>query len=178
MLWTNVCLVEWGITHLREDQFKTIIKHAQGFRYFSVAYIDVKKYRFKGTRSTAHAICNSLCLSHGQTSMRHYLNLSGQLIRNLTFLQGTHHLEYLVLNDCIALKDIFPISFCKNLVFLSLNRIVIHEGELLQSIIRKEIKTLSAVRATFWNFVLKSSTLMFIYLFIYLFILFSIFCYR
>ena len=44
--------------------------------------------------------------------------------------------------------------------------------------IRKKIKTLFAVRATFWNFVLKSSTLMFIYLFIYLFILFSIFCYR
>ena len=102
-------------------------------------------YRFKETQSTAHAICNSLCLSDGPN----YLNLSGQLIRNLTFLQGTHHLEYLVLDDCIALKDIFPISFCKNLVFLSLNRIVIHEGELLQSIIRKEIKTLSAVRATF-----------------------------
>ena len=32
------------------------------------------------------------------------------------------------------------------------------------------IKTLSAVRATFRNFVLKSSTLMFIHLFIYLFI--------
>ena len=30
-------------------------------------------------------------------SMRHYLNLSGQLISNLTFLQGTCHLEYLIL---------------------------------------------------------------------------------
>ena len=97
MLWANVCLDEWGVTHLSEDKFKTIIKHAQGFRYSSVAYIDVKKYRFKETQSTAHAICNSLCLSHGQTSMRHYLNLSGQLISNLTFLQGTCHLEYLIL---------------------------------------------------------------------------------
>ena len=33
--------------------------------------------------------------------------------------------------------------------------------------IRKKIKTLSTVRATFWNFVLKSSTFLFIYLFIY-----------
>ena len=131
MLWTNVCLDEWGITHLTEDQFKTIMKHARGFRYFSVAYIDVKKYRFKETQSTARAICNSLCLSHGLN----YLNLSGQLISNLTFLQGTRHLEYLILNDCIALKDISPISFCKKLTFLSLNRIVIHEGELLQSVL-------------------------------------------
>ena len=44
-------------------------------------------------------------------------------------------MEYLILNDCIALKDIFPISFCKNLTFLSLNRVVIHEGELLQSVL-------------------------------------------
>ena len=49
MLWTNVCLDEWGITHLSEDQLKTIIKHAQGFRNFSVAYIDVKKHQFKET---------------------------------------------------------------------------------------------------------------------------------
>ena len=82
-------------------------------------------------QSTARAICNSLCLSHGLN----YLNLSGQLISNLTFLQGTRHLEYLILNDCIALKDISPISFCKKLTFLSLNRIVIHEGELLQSVL-------------------------------------------
>ena len=47
---------------------------------------------------------------------------------------------YLILNNCIALKDISPISFCKILIFLSLNRIVIHEGELLQSIIRKKLK--------------------------------------
>ena len=131
MLWTNVCLDEWGITHFSEDQLKTIIKHARGFRNFSVAYIDVKKHRFKETQSTAHAICNSLCLSHGLN----YLNLSGQLVSNLTFLQGTCQLEYLILNDCIALKDIFPISFCKNLTFLSLNRVVIHEGELLQSVL-------------------------------------------
>ena len=85
MLWTNVCLDEWGISHLSEDQLKTIIKHARGFRNFSVAYIDVKKHRFKETQSTAHAICNSLCLSHGLN----YLNLSGQLESNLTFLQGT-----------------------------------------------------------------------------------------
>ena len=82
-------------------------------------------------QSTAHAICNSLCLSHGLN----YLNLSGQLVSNLTFLQGTRQLEYLILNDCIALKDIFPISFYKNLTFLSLNRVVIHEGELLQSVL-------------------------------------------
>ena len=125
MLWTNVCLDEWGITQLSEDQFKTIIKHARGFRYFSVAYIDVKKYRFKETQSTGHAICNSLCLSHALN----YFNLSGQLISNLTFLQGTRHLKYLILNDCVALKDISPISFCKNLTFLSLNRVVIHEGD-------------------------------------------------
>ena len=131
MLWTNVCLDEWGITHLSEDQLKTIIKHARGFRNFSVAYIDVKKHRFKETQSTAHAICNSLCLSHGLN----YLNLNGQLVSNLTFLQGTRQLEYLILNDCIALKDISPISFCKNLTFLSLNRVVIHEGELLQSVL-------------------------------------------
>ena len=65
MLWTNVCLDEWGITHLSEDQLKTIIKYERGFRNFSVAYIDVKKHRFKETQSTAHTICNSLCLSHG-----------------------------------------------------------------------------------------------------------------
>ena len=131
MLWTNVCLDEWGITHLSEDQLKTIIKHARGFRNFLVAYIDVKKHRFKETQSTAPAICNSLCLSHGLN----YLNLNGQLVSNLTFLQGTRQLEYLILNDCIALKDIFPISFCKNFTFLSLNRVVIHEGELLQSVL-------------------------------------------
>ena len=131
MLWTNVCLDEWGITHFSEDQLKTIIKHARGFRNFSVAYIDVKKHRFKETQSTAHAICNSLCLSHGLN----YLNLSGQLVSNLTFLQGTRQLEYLILNDCIALKDISPISFDKNLTFLLLNRVVIHEGELLQSVL-------------------------------------------
>ena len=131
MLWTNVCLDEWGISHLSEDQLKTIIKHARGFRNFSVAYIDVKKHRFKETKSTAHAICNSLCLSHGLN----YLNLSGQLVSNLTFLQGTCQLEYLILNDCIALKDISPISFCKNLTFLSFNRVVIHEDELLQSVL-------------------------------------------
>ena len=44
-------------------------------------------------------------------------------------------LEYLILNDCIALKDIFPISLDKNLTFLLLNRVVIHEGELLQSVL-------------------------------------------
>ena len=132
MLWTNVCFDELcGITHLSEDQLKTIIKHARGFRYFSVAYIDVKKHRFKETQSTAHAICNSLCLSHGLN----YLNLSGQLVSYLTFLQGTRQLEYLILNDCIAFKDISPISFCKNLTFLSLNRVVIQEGELLQSVL-------------------------------------------
>ena len=131
MLWTNVCLDEWGITHLSEDQLKTIIKHARGFRNFSVAYIDVKKHRFKETQSTAPAICNSLCLSHGLN----YLNLNGQLVSNLTFLQGTRQLEYLILNDCIALKNISPISFCKNFTFLSLNRVVIHEGELLQSVL-------------------------------------------
>ena len=131
ILWTDVCLDEWGITHLSEDQLKTIIKHARGFRNFSVAYIDVKKHRFKETQSTAHAICNSLCLSHGLN----YLNLSGQLVSNLTFLQGTRQLEYLILNDCIALKDISPISFDKNLTFLLLNRVVIHEGELLQSVL-------------------------------------------
>ena len=131
MLWTNVCLDEWGITHLSEDQLKTIIKHARGFRNFSVAYIDVKKHRFKETQSAAPAICNSLCLSHGLN----YLNLNGQLVSNLTFLQGTRQLEYLILNDCIALKDISPISFCKNFTFLSLNRVVIHEGEPLQSVL-------------------------------------------
>ena len=131
ILWTNVCLDEWGISHLSEDQLKTIIKHARGFRNFSVAYIDVKKHRFKETQSTAHAICNSLRLSHGLN----YLNLSGQLVSNLTFLQGTRQLEYLILNDCIALKDISPISLDKNLTFLSLNRVVIHEGELLQSVL-------------------------------------------
>ena len=131
MLWTNVCLDEWGITHFSEDQLKTIIKHARGFRNFSVAYIDVKKHRFKETQSIAHAICNSLCLSHGLN----YLNLSGQLVSNLTFLQGMRQLEYLILNDCIALKDISPISLDKNLTFLLLNRVVIHEGELLQSVL-------------------------------------------
>ena len=129
ILWTDVCLDEWGITHLSEDQLKTIIKHARGFRNFSVAYIDVKKHRFKETQSTAHAICNSLRLSHGLNC----LNLSGQLVSNLTFLQGTRQLEYLILNDCIALKNISPFFFCKNLTFLSLNRVAIHEGELLQS---------------------------------------------
>ena len=79
MLWTNVCLDEWGITHFSEDQLKTIIKHARGFRNFSVAYIDVNKHRFKETQSTAHNICKSLCLSHGLN----YLNLSGQLVSNL-----------------------------------------------------------------------------------------------
>ena len=131
MLWTNVCLDEWGITHLSEDQLKTIIKHARGFRNFSVVYIDVKKHWFKETQSTAHTICNTLCLSHGLK----YLNLSGQSVSNLTFSQGMCQLEYLILNDCIALKDISPISFCKNLTFLSLNREVIHEGELLQSVL-------------------------------------------
>ena len=131
MLWTNVCLDEWGITHFSEDQLKTIIKHARGFRNFSVAYIDVKKHRFKETQSAAPAICNSLCLSHGLN----YLNLNGQLVSNLTFLQGTRQLEYLILNDCIALKDISPISLDKNLTFLLLNRVVIHEGELLQSVL-------------------------------------------
>ena len=131
MLWTNVCLEEWGITHFSEDQLKTIIKHARGFRNFSVAYIDVNKHRFKETQSTAHTICKSLCLSHGLN----YLNLSGQLVSNLTFLQGTRQLEYLILNYCTVLKDISPISFCKNLTFLSLKRAVIHEGELLQSVL-------------------------------------------
>ena len=130
MLWTNVCLDEWGISHLSDDQLKTIIKHARGFRNFLVAYIDVKKHRFKETQSTAHAICNSLCLAHGLN----WLNLSGQLVSNLT-LQGTRQLEYLILNDCIALKDTSPISFCKNLTFLSFNRVVIHEDELLQSVL-------------------------------------------
>ena len=129
ILWTDVCLDEWGITHLSEDQLKTIIKHARGFRNFSVAYIDVKKHRFKETQSTAHAICNSLRLSHGLNC----LNLSGQLVSNLTFLQGTRQLEYLILNDCIALKNISPFCFCKNSTFLSPNRVAIHEGELLQS---------------------------------------------
>ena len=131
MLWTNVCLDEWGITHFSEDQLKTIIKHARGFRNFSVAYIDVNKHRFKETQSTAHTICKSLCLSHGLN----HLNLSGQLVSNLTFLQGTRQLEYLILNYCTVLKDISPISFCKNLTFLSLKRAVIHEGELLQSVL-------------------------------------------
>ena len=54
---------------------------------------------------------------------------------NLTFLQGTRQLEYLILNDCIALKDISPISFCKKLTFLSLNGVVIHGGKLLQSVL-------------------------------------------
>ena len=107
MLWTNVCLDEWGITHLSEDQLKRIIKHVRGLRNFSVAYIDVKKHRFKETQSTAHTICNSLCLSHGLN----YLNLSGQLVSNLTFSHGMRQLQYLILNDCIALKDISPTSF-------------------------------------------------------------------
>ena len=56
------------------------------------------------------------------------------MVSNLT-LQGTRQLEYLILNDCIALKDTSPISFCKNLTFLSFNRVVIHEDELLQSVL-------------------------------------------
>ena len=131
MLWTNVCLDEWDITHLSEDHLKTIIKHARGFRYFSVAYIDVKKHRFKEPQPAGHAICNSLRLSHGLK----YLNLSGHVVSYLTFLQSTRQLEYLILNDCIALKDISPVSFCKHLTFLSLNRVVIHESELLQSVL-------------------------------------------
>ena len=99
MLWSNVCLDEWDITHLSEDHLKTIIKHARGFRYFSVAYIDVKKHRFKEPQPVGHAICNSLRLSHGLT----YLNLSGHVVSNLTFLQGTRQLEYLILNDCIKI---------------------------------------------------------------------------
>ena len=70
-------------------------------------------------------------MSHGLN----HLNLSGQLVSNLTFLQGTRQLEYLILNYCTVLKDISPISFCKNLTFLSLKRAVIHEGELLQSVL-------------------------------------------
>jgi len=57
------------------------------------------------------------------------------VVSNLTFLQGMRQLEYLILNDCIALKDISPVSFCKHLTFLSLNRIVILESELLQSVL-------------------------------------------
>ena len=76
MLWTNVCLDERGITHLSEDQLKRIIKHVRGFRNFSVANIDVKKHRFKETQSTAHTICNTLCLSHGL----YYLNLNGHVL--------------------------------------------------------------------------------------------------
>ena len=52
-----------------------------------------------------------------------------------TFSQGMRQLEYLILNDCIALNDISPISLDKNLTFLLLNRVVIHEGELLQSVL-------------------------------------------
>ena len=63
MLWTNVCLDEWGITHLSEDQLKTITKHAQVFRNFLVAFIDVKKHGLNETQSTAHTICNTMFVS-------------------------------------------------------------------------------------------------------------------
>ena len=58
---------------------------AKGLRYFLVPCIEVKQNPFKEPQSTVHALFNNLCLSHGLK----YVNLSGQSISSLSFLQGT-----------------------------------------------------------------------------------------
>ena len=123
MLWSTVCLDEWGISYLNEEHLETIMKHTRGFRYFSVAYIEVKQNPFKEPRAKVYAIFNDLFSSHGLK----YVNLSSQSISHLSFLQGTRQLEYLTVSDCFALKDISPISFCKNWTFLSHNGIIVSE---------------------------------------------------
>ena len=95
-----------------------------GFRYFSVAYIEVKQNPFKEPQATVHS-------SHGLKNV----DLSGQSISNLSFLQGTCQFEYLTVNDCFALKNIPPISFCKKLTFLSLNGMIVSERELFQCVL-------------------------------------------
>ena len=123
-LWSTVSLDEWGISYPSLiEHLETITKHTRGFRYFSVAYIEVKQNPFKEPQATVHAVFNNLCLPHGLKNV----NLSGQSISNLSFLKGTRQLEYLTLSDCFALKDISPISFCKKLTFLSLNGMIVSE---------------------------------------------------
>ena len=61
------------------------MKHTRGFRYFSVAYIEVKKNPFKEPQAKVYAIFNDLFSSHGLK----YVNLSSQSISHLSFLQGT-----------------------------------------------------------------------------------------
>ena len=124
MLWSTVCLDEWGISYPIDEHLETITKHTGGLRYFSVAYIEVKLNPFKEPQATVHS-------SHGLKNV----NLSGQSITNLSFLQGTCQLENLTLNDCFALKDISPISFCKKLTFLSLNGMIVSERELLECVL-------------------------------------------
>ena len=95
-----------------------------GFRYFSVAYIEVKQNPFKEPQATVHS-------SHGLKNV----NLSGQSISNLSFLRGMRQFEYLIVNDGFALKNKPPISFCKKLTFLSLNGMIVSERELLECVL-------------------------------------------
>ena len=63
MLWSTVCLDEWGISYLsHKEHLETIMKHTRGFRYFLVAYIGVKQNPFKEPQATAHTIFNNSVL--------------------------------------------------------------------------------------------------------------------
>ena len=83
------CRDEWGISYLSDEHLETITKHTRGFRYFSVTYIEVKKNPFEEPQATVHAILKvQFRLSHGLRNV----NLSGQSICTLSYLQGTHQL--------------------------------------------------------------------------------------
>ena len=102
MLWSNDCLDEWGICYPSEEHLETITKHTRGFRYFSVAYIEVKQNPFKEPQATVYVISKTVCP-----------------VDIWPFLLTRHaQVVYLTLNDCFALKDISPISLRKNLTFL------------------------------------------------------------
>jgi hypothetical protein len=133
MLWTNVCLDEWPVSHLNEEQFKSIMKHARGFVCFSVAYIDIggKPKERTDDPNSQPSIFN--CLSFSYTL--EYADLSGQLVSDLNFLRSTPRLEYLFLNDCLELHDISEVCFCNSLTYLSLNRVIVSENKLVQSVL-------------------------------------------
>ena len=52
----------WWMGHLSGEHLETIMKHTMGFRYFSLAYIEVKQNPFKEPQATVHAIFKSSVL--------------------------------------------------------------------------------------------------------------------
>ena len=108
ILWSCLLLDEWHIRYLNEEQFINIMSHSSGFRYLSIKYIEMRTSETK----LETLLGNSL----GFSKHLRYLDLSGQPISSLNFLQiESSPLETLILNDCQKLNTCCSTTILKQL---------------------------------------------------------------